>query len=308
MALQRFTNSRFGVGFALALARSLPPPLGYRVGRGLAGLIARFRNSTLVRAVRVNQWVVHGGRLQGEALEAQVRRVLRHGARCLYDLYHHLGHPHEVANLVHLDENLKRLVAQSRDPQPGRGVMVVGPHLSNFDLAMVALGYAGLVAQILSVATPTGGYAWQNRMRSVGDLTVTPVGVSTLAEAIERLRQGGVVATGVDRPVPGKRELLPFFGRSAPLPVGHVRIAMDAGVPIQVVACTFDEAAGVYRVTLSPPIPLQRTGDRRADIRANALRVLAVLEERIRQAPHQWLMYFPVWPDALEEVPWPGSS
>ncbi len=303
MDLQRFTNSRLGVGFALALARSLPPRPGYRVAQALAALIARFRRSPLVRAVRANQWVVHAGRLTGPALEEQVRRVLRHGAQCLYDLYHNLGRPQAVTRRVQLGPGVQELIAHSRAPQPGKGTVVVGPHLSNFDLALIAMGYAGLAAQILSIASPTGGYAWQNRMRSVGALTVTPINTPTLLHAVERLRQGGVVATGVDRPVPGKKEHLRFFGRLAPLPVGHVRLAMEAEVPVQVIACAFDEAQGVYRVTLSDPIPMQRSGDRKADIRANAQRVLEVVEDHIRRAPYQWLMYFPVWPDALEEVP-----
>ncbi len=301
MDLQAFTNSRYGVALALFLARSLPPRAGYWVGRRLANLIYAFRRSALVQAVRVNQYVVSGGTLRGQALEARVRQVLHHGARCAYDFYHNLNNPQGVRRLVRLDPACYDLIERSQHPQPGQGVLMVGPHLSNFDLGMQAFAWEGIDAQVLTIAQTTSGYEWQNRIRSVGKLKVTPISPASLLQAMHRLRQGGVVVTGVERPVPGKKETLTFFGRPALLPVGHVRMAMETGVPIQVVSCHMDEE-GIYHLSLSEPIPMQRTGDRKADIRANAQRVLAVIEELIRRTPEQWLMYYPVWPDALAEL------
>ncbi len=299
MDLQAFTNSRYGVAVALFLARSLPPRVGYWVGRRLADLIYAFRRSALVQAVRVNQYVVSGGTLRGAALEARVRQVLHHGAHCAYDFYHTLGNPEATLRLIRMGDACRELIARSQ--RGAEGMVVVGPHLSNFDLGMQALGHAGLRAQVLAIATPTSGYEWQNQFRQAAGLEVTPIRPSTLLQAMHRLRQGGIVVTGVDRPVPGKKETLTFFGRQAALPVGHVRMAMDAQVPVQVVSVRMDEE-GIYHLDLSDPIPMQQTGHRKADIRANAQRVIAVVEEHIRRAPHQWLMYYPVWPDALAEL------
>lgn len=299
MDLQAFTNSRYGVALALFLARSLPPRAGYWVGRRLANLIYAFRRSALVQAVRVNQYVVSGGTLRGQALEARVQQVLHHGARCAYDFYHTLGDPEATLSLIRMGDACRELIERSQ--RGTEGMVVVGPHLSNFDLGMQALGHAGLKAQVLAIATPTSGYEWQNEFRQAAGLEVTPIRTSTLLQAMYRLREGGIVVTGVDRPVPGKKETLTFFGRPAALPVGHVRMAMDAKVPVQVVSVHMDEE-GIYHLDLSDPIPMQYTGNRKADIRANAQRVIAVVEEHIRRAPHQWLMYYPVWPDALAEL------
>ena len=299
MDLQAFTNSRYGVATALFLGRSLPPWVGYWVGRRLADLIYLFRHSALVQAVRANQYVVSGGTLRGAALEARVRQVLHHGARCQYDFYHYLTDPQDILAKVHLDEKSLEIIRQSQEGR--RGTVVVGPHLSNFDLGMLAMGYTGLKALVMVIATPTSGYQWQNEFRKRSGLEVTPIGPATLREALRRLRQGGIVATAVDRPVPGKKETLTFFGRPAALPVGHVRMAMDAQVPIQVVSISMAPDKRYY-LRLSDPIEMEHTGDRKRDIRTNAQRVLAEIEARIREHPEQWLMYYPVWPDALEEL------
>jgi hypothetical protein len=35
----------------------------------------------------------------------------------------------------------------------------------------------------------------------------------------------------------------------------------------------------------------------------NAEAVLEVVSDAIRKVPDQWAMYYPVWPDALQEIP-----
>jgi KDO2-lipid IV(A) lauroyltransferase len=43
--------------------------------------------------------------------------------------------------------------------------------------------------------------------------------------------------------------------------------------------------------------------DRGAAILSNAEKVLQAAEAYIRQAPQQWSMFFPVWPDIMDQVP-----
>jgi len=300
MDVQDLTTSKYGVAFALALARLLPPPLGYRVARGLADILASFKHSRLVQAIRLNQWVVHGMTWDSDQLTEAVHAVLRHGGRCNYDLYRNLHDSQAIRQLMHLDESILEAVEESQANRAG--YVIVGPHLSNFDLAIKAVGIAGVRAQILAIATPTGGYLWQNRMRATPGVEITPISSKALLKAVDRLRKGGIVVTGVDRPVPGKKAVLDFFGQPAALPTGHVRMAMDANVPVRVVATHMKED-GRYYVTLSERIPMQRSGQRKVDIRENAQRVLVVVERYIREHPLQWLMFYPVWPQLMEKVP-----
>ncbi len=300
MDVQDLTTSRYGVAFALALARSLHPSLGYRVARGLADFLTLFKRSRLIRAVRLNQWVVHGKTWNARQLTEATQEVLRHAGRCQYDLFRHMHNTEAIRRMITLDDSVWQAVEESRAQKAG--YVVVGPHLSNFDLAIKAVGIAGVHAQILAFATPTSGYLWQNRIRATPGVDITPISPRALIQAVERLKEGGIVVTGVDRPVPGRKAVLTFFGEPSPLPTGHVRLAMDAHVPVRVVAARMD-AEKHYHVTLSEPIPMRESGDRRADIRENAQRVLNVVERYIRQQPLQWLMFYPVWPHLLPEVP-----
>jgi len=136
---------------------------------------------------------------------------------------------------------------------------------------------------------------------------VTPVGVEALRSALKRLRNGGVVVTGVDRPLSEHDDPILFFGRPARLPTGHVRLALQTNAPI-LVACCVQEPTGRYALLLAPPLEMERTYDRNEDIRHNARRVLAILEDMIRQAPEQWLMFVPVWPEEAKGSPDDGQD
>ena len=179
--------------------------------------------------------------------------------------------------------------------------MACTAHISNFNLGLLAFALHSLPVQILSTARKSGGFEIVRRLRSQGLLEDTPVGVQALKAAVRRLRDGGTVLSGVDWPETSvEKEVLPFFGRDAHLPTGHVRLALSSGARLLPVACRWDPQRGYY-VDTAPPLDLELSGDRVKDVRHNARRVLAVLERWIAEKPEQWLMYHPVWeniPDA----------
>ena len=108
------------------------------------------------------------------------------------------------------------------------------------------------------------------------------------------MRNGGFVITAVDRPVRSKKQVLNFFGYPSTLPVGHIRMALEAEVPIIVVAAEL-RADQHYHLNISDPIELVHHQDPDEEIRINGEAVLRVIESFIRKAPGQWLMYYPVW-------------
>jgi KDO2-lipid IV(A) lauroyltransferase len=136
-----------------------------------------------------------------------------------------------------------------------------------------------------------------NWLRTRRGILMTPIDLRSLRLAVERLRKGGVVMTGVDRPVSRDDEPIQFFDAPARMPTGHVRLALQTGARV-VVACCLQDPDGKYALRLGPPLEMETTGNRAEDVRHNARRVLAIIEDMIRQAPDQWLMFVPVWPDA----------
>lgn len=295
-------TSRYGVQTALFLGRVLPRPFLRHLGVFAADLIANWRDLPMVRAVRANQWVIRDRSLTRSELDTAVRDVFRQSALSFVDLYHALSRPQELLELAPRTPGLDALIERSQAHTSGALVCI--SHSSNFDLVLVAQGLRGLSGQVLTFARPTSGYEIQNQVRASLDTKIeaTPISPHTLREALQRLQNGGVVYTGVDRPEDTSKMQLNFFGEPAWMPVGHIRLAVKAGVPIILVTCV-REQDGCYRAWLSEPIPMKEYQDTEQTIRENAQNVLNMLSDFIRRAPEQWFMFYPVWPAALEQMP-----
>ncbi|MFO8037285.1 MAG: lysophospholipid acyltransferase family protein [Anaerolineales bacterium] len=254
------------------------------------------------RSIRSNQWVIHDGSITEKELHRKNQAVLNHAARCYYDYYHTLSDEEAVRELVPKTQEIETFLELSKKDQ---GVFVVAPHLSNFDLVVRALVMYGLETKILSYENPTGAYHIQNEIRASTGLDITPFrDGEAFTETTQYLKAGGMAATGVDRPVQIRKQkhMLEFFGRPSALPVGHITIALAANVPISVVAVNMS-ADGTYKFLHTGPLPLQRHPNRIEEIILNAEMVNEVMERYIRQAPEQWLMYYPVWPQLLDAKP-----
>ncbi|GAB4277062.1 MAG: hypothetical protein Kow0056_08160 [Coriobacteriia bacterium] len=297
--LDKVMGSSLAVGLATGAGRVVPPRAARRIGAAMARVAAR-RDSTLARAVRMNQWMASGRTLAGEALDAAVEETLRHAVMAQYHLYHNFGDARAMTAMVEIDDSMAEVLERSHGSP--EGTIVVGPHVGNFDFGMHALGHAGFRAQFIGVPDPGGGYRKQYEQRASAGVEVLPMSKKTYARSLETLREGGCVGIGVDRPSPGSKYRPVFFGHPASLPVVHVRLALVTGAPIWVASAILEES-GKYRITARGPIVLGGAGDRRRDTLAGAERVLRVAEDVIRSAPKQWLMFYPVWPDLEDEVP-----
>lgn len=306
MNLQTLANSSFGVGVATQLPGLLPARIGRALSVALADLAAGRRDSALVRTVRANQWIARGGELAPEELDSIVRSVLRHRTRCVFDLYHAIHRPAELARLSPPDDEMERMIERyCRAPANGGagrpGVIIAAPHLSNWDLVMLANATRGLRAQVLAHPNPEPGYLRHYRIWASRGLEITPSSLGALRQATKRLRDGGIVIVGVDRVVSEMKQKISFFGRPSPLPVAHVRLALKTDAPV-VPFATQMRADGTYAPRFGAPIPMVRGTDADETVRLNAEAVLAVIEHFIRQTPDQWLMFNPVWPDAPDTI------
>jgi KDO2-lipid IV(A) lauroyltransferase len=299
LKLQDVSTSRFGIRFALWIAGIRPQRLGYAATRFVCNRLASLRSSEVVRSICANQWVVSGKRLTRDELDAAARRVLINAGYSLYDFYHNLNNPGADARLVSFDANTERLLDRMRAAR--EGVVVVAPHLSNFDLTVRAAVRTGVRTQILTLNNGAPAYHAQDLLRRSPNLIVTPVSLHAVRMAVERLQDGGSVVTGIDRPLHTSRYRPRFFGRATFLPVHHIYLAMKTGAPVCVIAVQ-RTANGVYAVGASDFIRLEGNPHDPEKILHNAEQVLNVAAGYIRRNPEQWSMFFPVWPEALAEM------
>jgi len=300
LAVQDAINGLFGVSLAYGLAQALPPRLGRWTASRLGGAIGRMKKMSQVRAARANQWVVSGEKLSGTELDGATRAVFHSTGRCLYDYYHHLQRPETILKLVDFNPAFEECIRRSREGCQSQ--LLVIPHCSNFDLVGRAAALKGMRYQVLSHPQPQSGYRRQNEVRNFMGVEVTPVSNESLRQAAERLRGGGTVLTGADRPLSEVKYRPLFFGRASNLPTGYVRLALKERAAVIVVSgITLPD--GRYQAWASEPVRMKAGNDPAAETLRNTEAVLEVIEDLIRQAPQQWSMFYPVWPEAYREIP-----
>lgn len=298
MDLRRIFNSAEALRFGHWLGRTMPLGLGFRLADGFTRGLARRPDSALMRTLQANLRMALGPEASEEQVFQTARAALRHAGMAYFELYHALGVGPEaflaaVRSTPLTDYYVDEMLTQER------GMVVVTVHMSNFDLAGLAFAYRGLHLNVLAYANPTSGYDMQNKIRLKGGINLMPIDVSALRRSLEALRAGQLVVTGIDRPDPyGGGEMLPFFGKPARLPVGHVRLALQTGAPVVVAHCEYRPTDRSYAVHVSRWLEMEHVGSRQENILHNARRVLAVGEELIRARPEQWLMFYRVWEEA----------
>jgi lauroyl/myristoyl acyltransferase len=292
--IQQFVTTGFGTRLWMSLGRWLPLGAGHALAAAVSSVLHRRKGTSIYRILYDNQAGVLGPGASPEQVDASVGALLRHAGMTAFDLMHTAAQGEEAARrAVEFGPDFWENAGAARST--GRGALVCGCHLSNFNLAFLGFALQGFPVQVLSAAMPAAGFGLIADMRNRGVLEETPIHAAALRKAIARLRGGGVAAIGVDWPVgfengPG----IPFFGRPACLATGYIRVAMSAGATILPLACRWTPGRGYYVLT-QPPLTLELTGDREADVLHNARRVLAITERWIAETPHQWLMYHPVW-------------
>jgi len=294
MRLQDFTSSKPVTRLGISLGRYMPPRVGYGLARIAADIVVR-RKPEVYWTVRANLRQILGPEADDLALHQMTYQVFFHAGQTYYDFFHAIGQPKEVlAEAVRIPEEILAFV-QSETAR-GRGVLVLAAHMSNFDLLGLCIGAQGLPIQMLSLANPQAGFHLLNYLRATAGFEVTPITPESLRAAIRRLKGGGIVLTGVDRPIPEDRELIEFFGRPAYLPVGPVRLALMTGASVIMASCYYEPDKG-YDLKITGPLEMIRTGDRRQDLMTNVRQVVDILEQHVRARPEQWMMFHPVWPE-----------
>lgn len=292
------------------LGKYLPAPLAGVVAGGITQALltakpANYRgvldNLTHVYTAMRSSGAVSAGPadVEREVIEA-VRRLFHYATLSYYHLFRNLGRgvaPDAFNPPVEISPEVRGYMEAA--VATGRGLFVLISHMSAFDLCGIAFSHwAPSPPQALSLADPPPGFEFVNNLRARGRGTITPISPETLRLAMQYLRDGGIVATGVDRPIPNGNEPVTFFGQTAYLPTGYIRIPLKTDCLVMTMAFRYDGER--YHVMANPAMEMVRTGDRERDVRLNVQRVLAQIEGFVRMAPDQWMVFTPVWSSGPE--------
>jgi len=290
----------FGTGFSIAISQFTPPFIGRPIAALISFLLSLRYWSAVVRSARLNQWMAGGKNYTARELSRQVRQVYLHQGRSLYDFYHNLDRPEAIRSIVRLSPKFAALV---EDCKKGHSpTLLLVPHLSGFNPGGLLLALYELKFLTLGIANPTKDYEWQNRIRNDRGMEVVPLTPSTLRMARERLQHGGTVLTGIDRPIDEPKYRPIFFDSPSSLPVAYVRLAMHNKARVFVVGF-MAETNHKFLIDVSDQVLMEPDDDPGRELTRNAEKVLAEAEKFIRKDPSHWMMFLPVWPDKMGEVP-----
>lgn len=189
------------------------------------------------------------------------------------------------------EENVARM---HRLLAAGRGVLILGAHLGNWDLLACAAGRCGLPVNVVTRSIKRSGLNrfWMEQRRRCG---VNLLAARGSAMAIRRaLRRGEIVAMVLDQHEPGG-VVVPFFDRPAATAGALARLARASGAPVVPAFLIRDAAQQRYRLAMQEPLALVQTADPRADLNKNTALFTRVIERAVRAHPEQWFWVHRRW-------------
>ncbi len=181
----------------------------------------------------------------------------------------------------------------------GHGVLLVTPHLGNWELGGPFMAQHGCPLLVLTQDEPDPRLtAMRRASRARWGVETMVVGKDAFAfvEIIKRLQAGATVALLVDRPPAPTAVNVELFGRNFAASIAAAELARASGCAI--VPTFIVREPGGYRAQILPEIAYDRAqiGHRAGRIRLTQ-EILRAFEPAIRQYAAQWYHFVPIWPE-----------
>lgn len=189
--------------------------------------------------------------------------------------------------------------AQSR----GRGILVVTPHLGNWEFGGPWLTQRGIDLHVITLEEPGEAFtSFRKEARARWQVKTLVIGNDPFAfvQIIRLLESGATVAMLIDRPSPAGSIPVQFMGRSFPASVAAAELVRASGcalLPVFVVREGKSYAAHILPVIEYDRAALRDRGARQALTQ----KIMAAFTPAIREHPDQWYNFVPVWADDAEQ-------
>lgn len=277
--------SRLLFGWLTAFIASLPPWLGYALA-DLATSVHWLAFPDRRHATLANLAVILPRSARADRVRI-ARRMMRSYNRMMYEFFRlpHLKREDLLASVeVVGKENLDAALAR------GRGVILAGTHLGNWELAGVIIAQWGYALHAVAGVQLT---RWLSG--AVRD-TKTELSITTISpedgfrKILRALEHNDTVALMVDGNLYAHGHTVEWFGRPTPFPAGPGVLAQRTGA---LVLCGYCErtAPGRFRIVFEPPLDPAAFASTAELHQA----VADVAERHIRAHLDQWCIFRPLW-------------
>jgi lauroyl/myristoyl acyltransferase len=179
----------------------------------------------------------------------------------------------------------------------GTGVLLVSPHLGNWELGGMLLADRGMELTVITQPEPTEALT-KNRIQSRLRWGIKTVVVGNngflFVEVIKILNSGGVIALLVDRPLGAKSAEITLFGRRCRSSFAVAELARATGCRLLGSLILREKAA--FSACLLPPFEYSRAALRDSAARVELTqRIMSAFEPTIRRHLDQWYHFQPYW-------------
>jgi phosphatidylinositol dimannoside acyltransferase len=277
--------------FGAAAARLVPGPIADLAGRGI-GAAMGVGDADRRRMVARHQQRVHGGSLSPTALRRAVQRAFDSYARYWVEAFRlpRLSPAELDAGMTY--EGFEHITDAL---EAGTGAILVVPHLGCWDYAGAWVATQGIpLTVIVEPLEPPEMFEWFADFRRSLGMTVVPLGPDAGHESMRALRNNELLVLLSDRDIGGTGVEVTFFGERTTLPAGPATLALRTGAPILPTGLYY--RGDLHHGLVRPPIPVERTGGMRDDVKRVTQLIADELESLIRKAPEQWHLMQPNWP------------
>jgi predicted exporter/lauroyl/myristoyl acyltransferase len=278
--------------FGLAIGRILPASLGRafaRMGAAIYWRLAPHRREIVTNNLRPV--------LKDEAAATRAARELfTEFALKVVDLWGYEAGLDLGNWTVHWKGWEIYVAAQAR----GRGVLLVTPHLGNWEIGGAHVPQKGFSLLVLTQPEPDPRLTeLRQASRAFRGVETLVVGSDAFAfiDIIKRLQQGATVALLMDRPATPSAVTVNLFGRPFSASIAAAELARASGCAI-LPGCIVRSGDGVYEGELKPEIHYDRAaiGNRAGRIQLTQ-EIMRVFEPEIQQHITQWFHFVPIWPN-----------
>ena len=179
----------------------------------------------------------------------------------------------------------------------GRGVLLVTPHLGNWEFGAPLLTKHGFKLNVITLAEPGLGLTeLRQAARARWGIETLVIGRDPFAfvEIIRRLEAGATVALLIDRPPKTSAVEVELFGQKFLASIAAAELARATNcVLLPVYLPQIDDR---YAAHILPPVDYERATLRDRGARQQLTqRLLAALQPAIREHLEQWYHFVPVW-------------
>jgi KDO2-lipid IV(A) lauroyltransferase len=181
--------------------------------------------------------------------------------------------------------------------QTGRGVLLITPHLGNWEFGAPLLKEHGFKLHVITLVEPGRGLTeMRQAARAKWGIETLVIGRDPFAfvEIIRRLEAGATVALLIDRPPKTSAVEVQLFGRPFAASIAAAELARATGcelLPVHLIA-----SGNAYAADILPAVPYDRAALRDRGARQQLTqRVVTALEPAIRAHIDQWYHFVPVW-------------